>query len=537
MMRRLLIAGLLSLLPVSAYAQTMVEIPPGQAWQPIINKAPAGSTFVIKAGVHRMQQITARTGDTFLGETQGGILLAIVSGAKVLDGWQRDGSAWFVTGQTQQGQRLGGVCWSTHPRCDYPEDLFFDNVMKTHVASRGQVGAGTWFFDYAADRIYVGDDPSGRVVETSVTPNLFHLSAASRVTVDRLIVEKYAAASGTSALSIGASASGGVDWSVRNSIVRWNHGGGIGTDSRTSAINNLVHHNCGFGFTGAGSDILIEGNEIAYNNIAAGATVTRWSANGSDGTCGYNSYWGAGGSKWVWTTNLIVRNNRSHHNDGPGLWTDINNIGTLYEQNVAFENARSGIFHEISYDAVIRKNTLKRNGLSRDYPWWTTSAGIEVTSSRNVEVYENTLEDNFQGITGLNDHRGAGEYGPWTLINLLVHGNVITYTTEPDAGTGRTGVIDSANLDAFRPQANNRYTNNSYTRGGEFLWLNQTMSKATWHGQGMDVENATGGTAPPGIVARVTDLIAVTVYGSYAAVALSLLAGIFWLTRDAHDRK
>ena len=123
---------------------------------------------------------------------------------------------------------------------------------------------------------------------------------------------------------------------------------------------------------------------------------------------------------------MVVRGNFSHHNRGPGLWTDINNIHTLYENNTVEDNERGGIFHEISYDATIRNNTSRRNGTGKDFPYWTTGAGIEIVSSRNVEVHGNTLEDNWQGITGLDDHRGTGNAGPYTLINLNVHDNVVT---------------------------------------------------------------------------------------------------------------
>ena len=58
-----------------------------------------------------------------------------------------------------------------------------------------------------------------------------------------------------------------------------------------------------------------------------------------------------------------MRDNHVHHNEGPGLWTDIDNIHTLYEGNLVEHNANVGIFHEISYDAVIRNNIVRDNGL------------------------------------------------------------------------------------------------------------------------------------------------------------------------------
>jgi hypothetical protein len=459
-----------------------VAIMPGQNIQSVVNSYPAGTTFLLKAGVHRHQTIAPRTGDSFVGETNGSTRLTILSGARVLTGWQFDGARWYVSGQTQgTTPAIGGdvACRPTHPRCSFAEDVFFDNVMKYHEDALAEVGPGEWFFDYAADRIYVGDNPAGRVVETSVTPFIFHGNGASNVTIQDVIIEKYASQTSGGAAQLGDSARGARNWLLTGSEVRWNHAGGIWLDSYTTARNNYVHHNCQFGFVGAGIDVIVEGNEIAYNNVMAGTTSQ---------TCGYESFWAAGGSKWVYTTNMIVRGNFSHHNDGPGLWTDINNIYTLYENNIIEDNVRGGIFHEISYDAVIRHNTVRRNGTGKDYPWWTTGAGIEVVGSRNVEVYGNTLVDNWQGITGLNDHRGDGLHGPWVLTGLNVHNNNVTSRITAQGG-GRTGVLDTAGSDAYQAWANNRFQGNAYILGPNasyFIFAEQNLNESQWRGYGFD---------------------------------------------------
>ena len=460
----------------------VVSIMPGQNIQSVVNSYPAGTTFLLKAGVHRHQTIAPRTGDSFVGETNGNTRLTILSGARVLTGWQSDGTRWYVSGQTQgTTPTIGGeiACRPTHPRCSFAEDVFFDNVMKYHEDALAEVGPGEWFFDYAADRIYVGDNPAGHVVETSVTPFLFFGNGASDVTIQDVIIEKYASQSSWGAAQLGDSAHGATNWLLTGSEVRWNHAGGIWLDSYTTARNNYVHHNCQFGFVGAGIDVIVEGNEIAYNNVMAGTTSQ---------TCGYDSFWAAGGSKWVHTTNLIVRGNLSHHNDGPGLWTDINNIYTLYENNIVEDNVRGGIFHEISYDAVIRNNTFRRNGTGNDYPGWTTGAGIEVVSSRNIEVYGNTLVDNWQGITGLNDHRGDGLHGPWVLTGLNVHNNNVTSRITA-AGGGRSGVLDTAGTDAYQGWANNRFQGNVYLLGPNasyFTFAAQELNESQWRGYGFD---------------------------------------------------
>ena len=437
-------------------------IEPGEDIQAKVTAAANGTTFVLKAGVHRMQSITPKTGQTFVGEAG-----AILSGARVLTSFTRSGSAWVASGQTQQGTQIGDtteVCRTTAVRCGFPEDLFINSAPLKHVASINEGGAGKWHFDYGNDKIYFWDDPTGKTVETSVTRVAFGGNATG-VVLRSVVVEKYATPSFEAAINLGDG------WILEDSEVRWNHSTGVWTNSRSISRRNKIHHNGTFGFMGAGDNILVENNEVSYNNWA-----------------GYNSYWGAGGSKWVFTKSLVVRGNFSHHNDGPGFWTDINNIYTVYENNTIEDNERGGIFHEISYDAIIRNNTLRRNGLDKAFTWWTTGAGIEVVSSRNVEVYGNVLEDNWQGITGLDDHRGNGNDGPWTLVNMNVHDNKVTsrLTTK---GAGRTGVVDSSGTAAFSATANNRFRQNTYTLGVNaqyFIWTNGERTETEWRSFGHD---------------------------------------------------
>ena len=46
-----------------------VAVAPGQSIQAAVDKNPAGTTFVIKAGVHKRQSVVAKTGNTFVGES------------------------------------------------------------------------------------------------------------------------------------------------------------------------------------------------------------------------------------------------------------------------------------------------------------------------------------------------------------------------------------------------------------------------------------------------------------------------------------
>ena len=167
----------------------------------------------------------------------------------------------MVAGQTQGGEVLGsvadGVCLTDQPRCAYPEDLFIDNIVLKQVSTLAEVGPGRWYFDYGKDQIYTGDDPTGRLVETSVAPVAF-AGFATGVAVRAMIIEKFASPTHEAALN-----DRGPGW---NCEIRWNHFAGIRTVDHAVARGNFVHHNGAFGFIGAGRNILVESNEIPYNN-------------------------------------------------------------------------------------------------------------------------------------------------------------------------------------------------------------------------------------------------------------------------------
>jgi PKD repeat protein len=452
--------------PSSSAADYTVE--PGQNIQTIVDVAPEGASILLRSGVHRVARaIVPRSGQTILGETG-----TVLSGARILSGFTRTGSYWVIAGQTQGGTVIGsaadGVCSSDQARCGYPEDLFINHVLAKHVATLAEVGPGRWYFDYATDRIYIGEDPTGRLVETSVVPFAFEGSAPG-VTVRAMVIEKFASPTHEAAVN-----GRGLGWTIENCEVRWNHFAGIRTVDDARARSNLVHHNGAFGFIGSGRGVQVEANEIAYNN-----------------TRGYNPSWGAGGSKWVYTDGLIVRNNFSHHNSGPGLWTDINNINVLYEGNRVEDNDLSGIFHEIGYAAVIRNNRVSRNGRTRPSPGWVDGAGILVAGSSNVEVYGNTLVDNWQGIAGLEGHRGSGIYGEWVLQNLHVHDNSVTQTGTTLSGSGRSGIIDTSGTSAFGVLRNNKWVQNTYwlpsTQSNSFIWTGRDVNESGWITFGQDV--------------------------------------------------
>ncbi len=320
-------------------------------------------------------------------------------------------------------------------------------------------------------QIFIGEkDSSGKLITILSGENSTRYAfagSASKVTIRNLIVEKYADPAQHGA--IGAHNQSGnpitpaVEWIVEGNEVRYNAGGGIRVGPRSIVRGNSVHHNLQIGVTGYGADLLIERNEIAYNNY----------------THSYSAGWEAGGTKFWETTNAKLRCNYVHHNIGPGLWADNDNVGTLYEGNIVTDNDEMGIFHEISYAAVIRNNIVKRNGkgiyAGWDWKSWLYGSNILISSSESAEIYKNIVEvgDFGNGIGVLQQSRGSGAFGPHLTKNNDVHHNRITFRNS----SGRNGVVQDWNGSVVF--TSNKFNWNAYhvanLNQAHFDWNNTQM--------------------------------------------------------------
>ncbi len=427
-----------------AMSATAVSVAPGIDIQSVVNAAPPGTTFILQPGIYRTQSVIAKDGDIFDGQG-----VATLNGSRVLAGFARNGSAWVVDGQTQHGQfNTGAFCASRSPQCVHPEDLFIDNVPMRHVGSRAAVTSGTWYFDYAQARIYVGDDPAGHTIETSVTPGAI-TGNAKNVTVTGLTIEKYA----TPLQHAAVGSDGGTGWVITNNTIRLNHAVGVGISSASQVLYNKLLQNGQEGYAGGGNDFVFGSNEVANNNYA-----------------GVSSEWEAGGGK-VTATNRggVIRNNCVHDNDGPGIWMDERANGVLVEKNVVWNNSASGIMYEISYDGVIRNNLLTDNGAA--FTRWFWGPQILISSSDGVQIYGNTVDVPAaygNAITIVSQARAP--YTP--AVNNKIYENTVTIRGKD---WGRLGAVTDVEADTMAVATlNTMYRNVYHVIGittGYWSWL------------------------------------------------------------------
>ena len=409
----------------------------------IVNAAPAGATLFFEPGVYRGVTVTPKDGQTFLG-AEG----AVLNGSAVLTGFTQQGNLWVIGGQTQQGERQAtdeGVPGAM--RAGYPETVFVDDKPLKPVDALSKVVSGTFYFDYNADKIYIADNPAGHKIEAGKLADAFH-GNAQNVTVQNFVVEKYDAPIQHGAID------GASSWTIENNEVRLNYGLGISAHDNSKIIGNFVHDNGQMGLGGTGKNILVEGNEIARNGFWSGIDVL----------------FEGGGFKFALTDGLIVRGNYSHDNNGYGMWTDIDNIHTLYEDNVVVNNTGIGIAHEISYDAIIRNNVIMNN--SGDKRGWLWGNQIQIQNSNHVEVYGNKIDmTGGNGIGLIQQDRGSGAYGPHTTTNNSIHDNIIV-------SHDTTGIIGGAAdfNEAGMLNGNNTWSKNQYYMSDvsdRFWWDNE----------------------------------------------------------------
>jgi parallel beta-helix repeat protein len=252
---------------------------------------------------------------------------------------------------------------------------------------------------------------------------------------------------------------GGTGWTLRDLKVHDNGtsagGSGSALGSGWKVIGGRYYNNRQEAFGGTAGNAVLDGVEIDHNNF----TDSSYTKRNTD--CGYE----AGGFKWV-TNNITVKNSSIHDNACRGLWVDGSAKNAVITNNRVFNNWDEGIFIEISSNATITGNTVYNNGW-RCYEGngstciWMLGGGITLLSSNNVEIANNNLYGNFNGITLIQSTRNDGN--PGVLRDNYIHDNTVS------GPSGKTGLVttNGGNLAG----TNTTFANNTFTNGMNFCHL------------------------------------------------------------------
>jgi hypothetical protein len=448
--------------PSTAKPCSGTAIPVGSDPQPIIDAAPAGTTFCFTKGVHRITHaIQPRKGDTL-----GGVPGAVLSGAVRLTGWQRTGSAWSVQGVLPAAYPLKGQCEDNKTKpCQRGEQIFVDGTHLTRVMSLAQLKPGTFYGDYQANIVYVADNPNGHLVEMSRTQTAIDKSA-DNVTVTGLTIEHFASRPQAGALQVGAG------WTVTANEVRWNHAVGIMIieGDKAELSRNTVADN---GQLGIGQ----------YKSANVSITQNLVTRNNTDGF--WIADWESGGIKSTRSSGEVSGNDIVA-NKGIGMWSDIAEYDRRISANRIRDNAADGIRYEISYAGVIEQNVVEHNGFGTGRGSGGTlwdGGGINVNTSSDVQVRGNLIQDNRNALSIQSRTRGDGPRGTYVLRNVLVEGNLVVMT-DPSSSLG---VVENKKSPAG-PGAIT-FRRNSYRGADRFAYRGKEMSWSEWQESGFDKDS------------------------------------------------
>ena len=268
--------------------------------------------------------------------------------------------------------------------------------------------------------VYIG--APGAVLDGNRTNTHAFGGNAVDVTVSHLTIQHFGAA-GTQLNQGAVNHEHRSGWTVDHNTIRANAGAALVAGSDNRVQFNCLVDNGQYGFNVfEATGVELDHNEIAGNNTDDWETLVPG--------CGCS-----GAGKFWKSSAVRASDNWVHHNRGPGLWADTNNVGFLIEGNYINDNDGVGIQYELSYNARIVSNTLKRNALvegaafaSRgdNFPIGAIFVAESGGDSRlyggiygTLRIIGNLIEDNWGGVVLWEDANrfcGSSAEGPCTLV-------------------------------------------------------------------------------------------------------------------------
>ncbi len=354
---------------------------------------------------------------------------------------------------------------------------------------------------------------------------------ATGVTVEHLEMRNFVPPHQTALVNNGA----GKGWTIQRNYIHDNrYGTAVNFGSDGVVRENCLTKNGQYGWKAYHpnnlKNLILDRNEISYNN-----TERYDISKPGCGCSGAGKFWHASG--------VDVTDNWVHHNYGPGIWADTNDNDFLIQGNYVNDNNGKGIWYEISYNALIKGNTLIRNGLvegpsNPSFPtgaiYIAESGGDSRVPARysTIEITGNQMTDNWSGVVlwenanrfcGSNPTKHCTLVNPgvvtyeacsdpairanepyysdcrWKTQNVSVHGNTLTHDPAniPDCAAydscGMAGSLFSnwgnkepwtghVIKDAITFQQNNKFDWNSYAGPVSFLayQMGRILTPSKW---------------------------------------------------------
>ena len=356
-----------------------------------LEHASAGGTVVLHEGTYR-EALAALHKRVTLQPAPGAEVW--LKGSRVVSSWTRDGKHWRHDGWTArfcEDCHDPGNVDPTYPLSGLPDQVFLDGQPLRQVAGLEALAPGTFRVDRAGERLLLGSDPTGRLVEASVHSTALTIGSGGEGTRVRGLGFAHYAPTAEPGLG-GAVRGDAADLVFEGNTFAFSAVKGLSIFKPGAVVrNNTFHENGMMGLEAWQADgLVVSGNRFTGNNregFAQTGTVSE-----------------AAGAKITKTVGVSVTGNVFRNNRSNGLWLDIGVRDVRAVENRVEGNARHGIFFEWSADGLIASNTVVGNGVS----------GIAIADAAGVAVRNNTLQGNGVALILQRDGRAvpSAEDGP-----------------------------------------------------------------------------------------------------------------------------
>lgn len=426
----------------------MVDITTSDDWSTVVAGQSAGTTFNIRAGIHRNQVFTHKAGNSYICED--GVDIRGTETVALGD-WTVAGSLWYIEVNIPLQTTSSGGGFDFSANASYRPYINIDLFEVSddgetwrpfmHKTTSTGLGAYEYYLDTSAspDRLYIGVNPNtyDNLEVSGSNEHLCESTVTGNFTWRGGRIRGYRCTRQNGALFLD-NIDGTV--TVENAIFEWNHWKGI-TASGALFSNLRINYNGQMGFSMTGDDGVVYGCQVNYNNTWLTTHL------GSENAL-FNMYWEAGGTKCVRTRRLYIISTEVNYNGGPGIWLDIDNYAAYVYNCHAIQNYRPhGIYSEIGGRATFIDCFIADNGVNESTP--SSTAGMFSAQIRLANVSYNTVT----GCTVIvPDIAGTDRSG----------GIGITYT---DRGSGGSAFTTDSGETYLRPRNNRIFNNDVYYRG------------------------------------------------------------------------
>lgn len=450
------------------------DVRPGGSIQAVLDAKPSDATIKIAPGEYRLTApLVVKSGQEIVGA---GSDKTILKGSVQLNVWNKGSDGiWVATGVLPATYTDTGQCdinsgTEANP-CQKREDLFLDGKRLDRVMQLTSLKAGTYFADYAENKLYLFDIPNN--VELCKTWYAIY-ATTNGGRLSALTVKHFATPSQAGAVTLQ-----GTGWEVDNCLFTDNHASGL---HLSQSHNTQVHHN---EFVANG-----QAGMTHYKSNATSVTYNLFKGNNTAGY--YKRDWESAGFKATYSAQTMFAYNTVVQNEGVGVWFDIDNTDYVISDNIIDANFSCGIRVEISFSGEIARNTVTRNGIGHagpgrgsDFSGFAT-AGIHINSAGGMGAGELRIHDNLIGVALVNgvyvakgygnqnalhiEQRDRGNSGTYptltrTARNVKVTNNKVNVTKMAGVdGTGVVGlgVIGTTGSQIYLPATGNTFESNEY---------------------------------------------------------------------------